>query len=174
MRVLREGDLEILVPSSALAVKFDADPSVQARSGCGIKSVDFVVAFNRRVCFIEVKDPAHPKAPPENYEAFVQQAKGKDRKKDRKLSHDLVQKYKDSLLLWFGDNGGFSQHERVYLVLIAGIEKALLGAILDDLQRRLKPGHPCLVQKCLVLNEESWNREVPRILPGSSVRRVSG
>ncbi|MCE2515700.1 MAG: hypothetical protein J4F37_11955, partial [Acidobacteria bacterium] len=64
MTTLVEGSLRITLPRGARARKFD-DPSTHGLTHRHLKAVDFVIEQNDRTLFLEVKDPEHPKAPPD-------------------------------------------------------------------------------------------------------------
>lgn len=165
---LEEGDLRVTLPGQGKAMKFD-DPANHGLSHC-MKAVDFVVEFKRRILFLEIKDPGHPRAQSANRRSFLA-----DFKSDQ-LDGDLVQKYRDSFLYeWACDNIGKPIHYWV-LVGIDSLSAPDLLARTDALKRKLPLGigpgrwvRP-IVSDCRVFTPGSWNRTLP---DGYTVTRVS-
>lgn len=156
---LCEGDLRFEFPNNCSVVKFD-DPSSHGLSHC-MKAVDFIVELPEVYVFIEVKDPAHPNAHPEKQEKF------KTDLTRTKIREVLQVKFRDSFLYRWSTN----QLDKpvIFLALIT-LEEALLVPFQDELKRYLpyfEPGNEPrawkqpLVQSCLVLNLDSWNRNFP-------------
>lgn len=144
MTTLREGDLELHVPDTAVARKFDG-PS-HGLSHC-MKAIDFIVHHEDAVYFIEFKDPEHPSAPEEERARFLNKFLSGE------LLHDLTRKFRDTFLYeWASDN----------------LDEALLLHQSDALRRRLPVHGPKSgvwkrppARDALIFNIKHWNRHVP-------------
>ncbi len=165
---LEEGDLRVTLPGPGTVRKFDA-PADHGLSHC-MKAVDFVVEFERRRLFLEIKDPEHPRARPADRRAFV------GRFKSDQLDGDLVQKYRDSFLYeWACDNLKKPIHYWV-LVGIDSLSDSDLLSRTDALRNKLPAGPASerwvrpIVSQCCVFTPGSWNRTLP---DGYTVTRVS-
>ncbi len=89
MTTLREGDIEIRLPSGARGRKFgDASHGL---SHC-MKAVDFIIELNDRILFVEIKDPEQAGAPGMRRGEFVR------RFQVGEFDRDLARKYRDSFL----------------------------------------------------------------------------
>ena len=91
MTTLREGDIEIGLPSGAQGRKFD-DNAVHGLSHAGMKAVDFIIEEDDRIVFVEIKDPDDPSADEGSRSRFVAQVR------QGELDLDLARKYRDSFL----------------------------------------------------------------------------
>ena len=158
MTALREGDLEISLPSGAHGRKFD-DAS-HGLSHC-MKAVDFIIELNDRIVFVEIKDPDSPSA------AAADRIDFRRRFESGEIDLDLVRKYRDSFLYeWAADRIGKPVH---YFVLIAlsSLDPAMLLTRSDALKRHLPVDGPPdgswsrrIVERSVVFNMETWNRHL--------------
>ncbi len=156
MTVLREGSIEISLPSWASGRKFDnADHGL---SHCGLKAVDFIIDSPIRTIFVEIKDPSSPDADEAETDEFVA------RFESSRLDIDLARKYRDSFLYeWAADRIGKPVSFYV-LIALAGIERATLVRRSQALRTLLPVGLPAsgvwtreIVQEATVFNMDSWN-----------------
>jgi hypothetical protein len=159
MTVLTEGNLQITVPASAKARKFD-DVSTHGLTNC-MKAVDFILELKDRFLFIEIKDPEDPKSRQGEKEEFIQ------RFLIGGIDEDLKYKYRDSFLYeWASER---TNKPICYLVLIAinRLTEADLLARTDDLKRKIPlQGPPSrewkkpIVSSIAVFNIEAWNKRL--------------
>ena len=159
MTVLRERRLQISVSGEVNARKFD-DESTHRLSHC-MMAVDFIVEFDDRYVFIEMKDPQHPDARLNNQQTFIQNFQS------GVMDKELATKYRDSLLYEWAS--GRAKKPIDYFVLCAWeqLDSAQLGQRTDGLRRELPilgpDGKPWLIARdCGVFNVESWNRRFPQ------------
>ena len=167
MFTLTEGELEFTFDDAVSARKFDgADHGL---SHC-MKAVDFVVEFDDRYLFIEVKDPQNSRAAGRDANQWI------ERFTSGRSDQDFKCKYRDSFLYEWAS--GRADKPIVYVALIAldTLDSALLASRQNELRRNLpilgpgsQPWARPFVSECAVLNIESWNRTF-RDYP---VRRVS-
>ena len=166
---LQEGDLRIALPSSAKVPKFD-DPASHWLSHC-MKAVDFVVEFEDRTLFLEVKDPDDPRA------ASRERQRWAARFRSDELDQDLVQKYRDS----FPYQWALGRVKKpIHYWVLVGLEQLTEADLLsraDALRRKLPVNVPTStgwlrfpVAACNVFNANSWNRSLPA---GYRVSRVT-
>ncbi len=159
MTTLREGNLEFTSPANVMARKFDS--ASHGLSHC-MKAVDFIIEEPHRTVYVEIKDPAHPKAKPKNREEFVSSYQS------GRLNEQLKYKYRDSFLYeWASENCSKPIH---YFVLIAldSIEPAELLVLSDRLGSSLPikinktvPWKKSIAKECMVFNMNSWNKHLP-------------
>ena len=160
MTVLLEGNLSLTIEGELRTWKFD-DAS-HGLSHC-MKAVDFIVEFPDRYLFLEFKDPQHPDVPRENREESIREFRR------RNLDEELKYKYRDTFLYeWASGRVDKPVH---YVVLIAddGLTAAELIDRTNSLARALPLEGPesgswtrKIVENCVVLNIESWNRRMPQ------------
>lgn len=162
MKVLRENDLEFYFESAVEAIVFDDN---ELHKGNSIKRVDFIVEFNDRFDFIEVKDPDIPSAA--NPAAF------KDKLMNGNLIPDLASKFRDTV--WFRTHSEKVNKPIHYVVLISmeSLEPALILSRLDHLKSCLPIRHndwpEPSVRSCVILNLEQYKKRYGQ----DSVRRLS-
>ena len=169
MATLAEGDLRIDITDKADARRFD-DEATHPLSHC-MKAVDFIIEWEDRYWFVELKDPQNPNARKEARSQFFHKLLR------AQLDTDFVYKYRDTLLYEWA--AGRARKPITYIVLIAldGLDPPLLLTRQDDLRRKLPAAgqgapdwkHP-LVTDCLVLNMDAWNRHLSE---GATVWRAT-
>ena len=167
MAIIREGNLEFTFPDNATCRRFD--DSSHGLSHC-MKAVDFIVEEPRRVLYIEIKDPDHPKSRLQNRKRFIELFQS------GKLNEQLKYKYRDSFLYeWASKNNSKPIH---YWVLIAleSVGFAELLSLNDSLSRSLPintdssiPWKRAIANECMIFNISSWNKH----LSNYSVKRIS-
>ncbi|MCK4304674.1 MAG: hypothetical protein KAY24_10595 [Candidatus Eisenbacteria sp.] len=89
MTMLREGDIEIRLPSGVRGRRFD-DAS-HGLSHC-MKAVDFIVEVSDRFLFVEITDPEQPGVPGMRRGEFVR------RFQVGEIDRDLAHKYREAKL----------------------------------------------------------------------------
>lgn len=162
MSVVQELDLELNFPNATEVVHFD-DSSYHGSST--IKRVDFIVEYNDRHIFVEIKDPDCPGA--KNIEGFRQKLNS------GALVQSLSGKFRDTLL--FRSLQERNELDVVYIVLISMscLDPALLLTKQAELKRSIPIRHRDWRQdcaaSCVVMNVEQWRK---RFGPGS-IRRIS-
>ena len=160
MTAVTESTLRLTFPSDAKARKFD-DQS-HGLSHC-MKAVDFIIDEPHRVLFVEVKDPGHPGARPENRDEFVRSFLS------GAIDQDLTLKFRDSSLYeWACGN----MKKPVYYWVIVAIETlddAALLARSEALQKRIPERGPAsgrwkrqIAAGCMVFNMRTWNQSLPQ------------
>jgi len=156
-----EGNLTFDFDKALCYRKFDG--SDHGLSHC-MKSVDYIVETKKQLLFVEVKDPQHPKARPENRIEFV-----KSLQSEELISEHLVPKYRDSFIYEYGYDRVHKPIVFVVLIAIDTLTDADLQSQTDCLVRQLPvagpPGKPWpqgFVRGCLVMNIETWNRNFPQ------------
>ncbi len=162
MTTLTEKDLRISFTGAKHGRKFDDEYGL---SHC-MKAVDFIVEFEDRYLFVEVKDPASPgavKKGKRDKERFVRSLKS------GKINNQLKYKYRDSFLYeWACGRANKPIH---YYVLIA-LDSLTPGELMnrrDALLRQLPyrgpkslPWTRPFVNECAVFTLDSWNRSFPK------------
>lgn len=159
--MLTEGRIRIELPEGAKGWKFD-DPVKHGLTHC-MKSVDFIIEFNKEIYFLEIKDPsAAPSEIQKDKRRFLRQFTGGE------LDQDLYYKYRDSYLYLTGLNEIIQP--AVYLVLIIDddLTDASLMTRMDELKRKLpmqgpssKPWPRPFIKDCVVFNARNWNKNIP-------------
>jgi hypothetical protein len=159
--MLREGDIEIDFSKADSAKRFD-DVN-HGLSHC-MKAVDFVIEFQDRILFIEVKDPQNPKAKPKQVQEFI------DGLQSNKLVNDvLTSKCRDSFLY---EQAMGNLTKPVYYLILVGLD-SLTEADLShqtDLLRRQIPvdgpvGNPWpnkFIHGCAIFNLYTWKSNLPQ------------
>lgn len=160
---LTEGDLEFVFEGAVSTRKFDGPD--HGRTHC-MKAVDFIIEFQDRSMFVEVKDPQNSRASENCRDQWIKKFRSGE------LDQDLKYKYRDSLLYEWCAGRGDKPIEYVVLIALDSLDSALMLSRQDALRRSLPTGTPQqwirpLAQGCVFLNIESWNRT----LQGCSVRR---
>jgi len=122
--------------------------------------VDFVVEFPLDIVFVELKDPANPRARPESIADFHREIQ------NGTLAHTLAEKFVDTFFYrWAEDK--LSKH--VHYLCLVTLEHELLQSLSDDLARRLSPAgkvssrwqrHP--LRSCHIFNIQTWNQSFPK------------
>ncbi len=156
MTALREGELVLALPDGVEGLQFDG--SGHRMSHC-MKAVDWIIQWRRQLLFVEVKDPSSQAARCHaDAKDFVERFKSKE------LMRDLVTKFRDSLLYEWAC-GKRIDHVRYY-VIIAGVDRTLLGTQAEALRRRLpagdqRPWQRPLALGCGMFDIDSWNHAFP-------------
>ena len=159
MTLLAERDLQITLPLGATGRKFDEESS-HALTHC-MKAVDFIVEFDNKIFYIELKDPEDPTADPGRSVDFL------ERLKSGKIDTDLKTKYRDSWLYEYAQ--GRANKPIHYLVLISAssLSEAELLARTDALKRQIPLTGPRgrswsrpFIAGCAVMNLATWNRHL--------------
>ena len=168
MKTVTERDIEIEFPCGVGKRKFD-DPEHHRLSHC-MKAVDFILEYEDKILFIEIKDFADPNASQESKEKSIKKHDAET------ITNKLKYKYRDSFLYEWAS--GRTQKPVHYYVLLEarGLDNALLITINDMLHKKLpmkgpnsKPWKRDLAEACLVLNIEAWNERIA----DCSVARIS-
>ena len=160
MTTFTEGNLRITFPRTAKARKFDSPE--HGLSHC-MKAVDFVVEEDRRISFIELKDPEHPRTNEVNRQEFINGFRS------GKLDEDLKYKYRDSFLYeWASGN----IDKPIYYLVVIAIETLTaveLSTRTEDLKRQLPLNGPPsgtwerpIITDCMVFNIDTWNQHQSR------------
>ena len=157
MTTLTEGNLRMAFPPDVTARRFD-DGASHGLSHC-MKAVDFIVEEANRVSFIEIKDPEHPHAVPENRGKFT------DEFLSGTLDEDLKYKCRDTFLYqWATGNVGKPTYYWV-IVAIENLTTAVLAARTNHLRRKLPVDGPPsgkwtrpIITDCMIFNLDTWNR----------------
>lgn len=162
MSIVQELDLELDFPNAVEVVHFD-DSAYHGSST--IKRVDFIVEYDDRHIFVEVKDPDCPGA--QNTSGFRQKLNTGE------LVQSLSGKFRDTLL--FRSLQEKNELDIVYIVLISMscLEPALLLSKQDELKRSIPIRHEdwrrdCAAS-CVVMNVEQWKSRFGQ----GSIRRIS-
>lgn len=158
MTMLREGDIEIRLPSGARGRKFD--DANHGLSHC-MKAVDFIVELSDRILFVEIKDPERPGARGVRRGEFVRGFQVGE------IDRDLARKYRDSFLYeWAAQRLAKPVHYLV-LVAISTLDDAMLLVRTEALKRELPFDGPSngtwtrrLAEGCVVLNLAAWNKHM--------------
>ena len=165
MKEFIEGDLKVMLPEATR--KFDDNN--HGLSHC-MKAVDFVVEFENKIIFVELKDIDSPSA-----------IENKDKTKfltkflSGGVDSELQYKYRDSYLYELASGRA---NKPIYFYVLIGSETlsdADLLARTDALKRNLpvygansKPWKKPFVAGCAVMNLLAWNKALP-MYPASRV-----
>ena len=152
---LREGELQIDLPSSAQGWKFD--DQTHGLSHCGLKAVDWIIDLQDETYFVELKDLDASAATRHDQRTKYLNDLEAGRKDD-----DLVRKFRDSFIYqWARGQVG---KPIIYLVVIAcrALDRRMLLHHTEALRRKLPSGVPdvwkqAIAEDVLVLNERTWN-----------------
>lgn len=161
MSVLTEGRIRIELPEGAKGWKFD-DPISHGLTHC-MKSVDFIIVFNKETYFLEIKDPsAAPSEIQKDKKKFIHQFTGGE------LDLELYYKYRDSYLYLTGLDKIIQPATYIVLIIDDGLTAASLMTRMDELRRKLpiqgpsnKPWLKPFIKDCVVFNESTWNKKIP-------------
>ena len=160
---VREGDLEIDFTDEIEALIFDQMKGKTLPDYHGVAEmyrVDFVVEFETRIVFVEIKDPGNPKAQVKGLEKFWEELK------NGSLSRTFANKFVDSFLYRWAEE---KIHKPVdYLNIITLDDAALLINFSDEIRKVIPPMGKTvprwrrqLVENCQVFNLETWNETFP-------------
>lgn len=167
MTTIIEDDLQICFDDVSGSRKFDGDE--HGLSHC-MRAVDFIIEFEDKYFFIEIKDPQHPRSVPRDRGNFIR------RFQSGRLDEELKYKFRDSFLYeWASGRADKPIHYLVLIALDTLTDFELVGKT-EDLNQKLPSRGPAgnawirpFVSECVVFNLESWNRTFPQY----PVRRVS-
>lgn len=161
MTVLTEGNLQISLPESVEARKFD-DEMTHGLSHC-MKAVDFIIELEERVLFVEFKDPENPAVPGKERAAFLEKIRS------GKIDSELKTKYRDAWLYEWAQ--GRIEKPVTYLVLLGAstLSAADLLTRTEALKRNLPMFGPhnsawkqSFIAECAVMNLDAWNKALPQ------------
>ncbi|HBP53652.1 MAG TPA: hypothetical protein DD643_04610 [Synechococcus sp. UBA8638] len=130
---LTEGELEFVFEDAVSARKFDGHD--HGLSHC-MKAVDFIIEFQDKYLFIEVKDPQNSDATEDCRRQWIKKLTSKQ------LDQDLKYKYRDSFLYEWCAGRGDKPITYVVLIALDSLDSALMGARQDELRRILPTGTP--------------------------------
>ena len=125
-----------------------------------MKAVDFVVEFQERYFFIEIKDPPH--------EGIYASNKAKV-----DLVADLARKFRDTFLYRWAEG---KIDKPIFFLCLVELESAYVQVLMQELEEKLPTKKtPArwkspLAKECLVSNIEIWNQTFPDI----KVTRITG
>lgn len=155
---ITEGDLEFDFSAQCKPLKFDEKDKTKANyhNLANMPRVDFIVEINDLICFLEIKDPANPKATKEDRKEFYNTLK------DGKLIDSLCKKYWSSFVFRWAENM-LNKDKIAYICLITLDDIALLVNLTDQLKKELYLQNksqrwvkdPLAI--CIVLNLKKWN-----------------
>ena len=159
---LRERDIEIEFTNAIDAMIFDQMKTDQPDyHGIGeMHRVDFVVEFDDAIVFIEVKDPANPKAQEKGLRKFQKELN------DGTLSSTFAAKFTDSFFYRWAEN---KLSKTVHYLSLVTLESEVLPNFSDEIAKKISPlgksssrwqRHP--IQNCQVFNIETWNDNFPK------------
>lgn len=164
MTTVTEADLELTFAGAKAVIHFDDDTY---HAGNTIKRVDFIVEYDDRHVFVEIKDPDIPAAI--NPAAFVEKLKSGE------LIQSLAGKFRDTLFFRSAQGKSNIDIPVSYLVLLSmsSLESALLVSKQDELKRSIPIRHQhwkfdCAAN-CIILNFDHWRRN----FGDNSIRRIS-
>ena len=159
---LRERDIEIEFTDAIDAMVFDQMKVDQPNyHGIGeMHRVDFVVEFDEKILFVEIKDPQNPNARAEGLKKF------QEKLNDGTLSETFASKFIDSFFYrWAEDKLSKTVH---YLSLVT-LDSEVLPNFSDEIANKIPSfdknsnrwiRHP--VGNCQVFNIETWNENFPK------------
>ena len=158
--ILAERNIQITVDGAIDAWKFD-DNASHLLSHC-MKAVDFIVEFDDRYMFIEVKDPQHPNARDSNQAETLRSFQSGE------MDRDFQYKYRDSFLYEWAS--GRADKPIYYFILFAwdALDSATLHRRTDALRRDLPVGRAVvswnrpIAYGCGVFNIDTWNQNLPQ------------
>ena len=160
MTLLTEGDLQVTLDDAVDIRKFDGDE--HGLSHC-MKAVDFVVEFDDRYLFIELKDPQDPDVPAERKLDVIEDFRRSS------IDNELIGKYRDSFLYEWASGRADKPIQYFVLIALDDMQAGDLAVRTSSLQRAIPlsgpGGEPWVrpfVSECAVFNIESWNRRFPR------------
>ena len=153
--ILREGDLEFDFSDAIDGIKFD--DATHCLSHC-MKAVDFVVELDEKYLFVEVKDPAHPRARPQNQAGFQEDTL------DGTLRNEIVTKFRDSFLYRWAEN---KLDKPVIFLSLVTLDEGMVNYFQDEIKRSLPLSGSerwtrNIAQACIVVNLDAWNRNFAR------------
>jgi hypothetical protein len=156
--IAAEGEVRIDFGDALSCTKLDEDHPLTHAMSC----VDFLVEFQDRIVFVEIKDPDCSKAQPKDIKKFVRKVE------DGKLAVELARNGRDSVFYRACTCG---LNKRIYYYVLLGME-GLSPAELQAQTDRLKSflpldqanGRECrqrLIEDCAVFNLRMWNAVFP-------------
>lgn len=156
----REGEL-VFDFGDAACVKFDVQGE---KPGSSMKRVDFILSDGKKIVFVEVKDPSHSRATPEERADFV-----KKMKNNELVFNDLVPKARDTYL--YCHLMGCDIRNVGYVVVLGiaelGLKPEDLEPLTDRLCKRLKqdadtPWLRPYIAETFVVTPENFFKHFPR------------
>ena len=158
MITLTERRLQMTISGAIDARKFDNDSTHRVSH---MKKVDFILEFNDRYVFIELKDPQTPNA--QQYDApqeFIRSFQSGG------IDEDFVYKYRDSFLYELGSGRAEKPIDYFVLCVWDSLDSTQLSRRTEALKSKLPlhgpDGDPWrIARSCAVFNLESWNRTFP-------------
>jgi hypothetical protein len=159
---LTERDLEIDFTNAIDAMVFDQTDADQPNyHDIGeMHRVDFIVEFDDRIVFVEVKDPEHPKARKHGLQDFFRELF------DGTLSSTFASKFIDSFLFRWAED---KLSKTVFYYSLVTLEAELLPGLSEEIAQKLSPAgkesyrwkrHP--IKNCQVFNIDTWNESFPK------------
>lgn len=159
---LREDDLEIDFTDAIDGFVFDQmDRSLPNYHGIGeMCRVDFIVEFAPALVFVEIKDPANPRAQKRGLKKFENALNGGS------LSSKFANKFVDSFLYRWAEN---CMDKPVHYLSLVTIDAALLPNFSDEIGNKMPPlgnrgprWQRAIVENCQVFNIDTWNENFPK------------
>lgn len=151
MRTVEEKDLAFEFADALHAVNFDCD---EVRGKSCMNTVDFIVEYEDRRLFVEVKDPDAPDTA--NPAAFH------DKMGSETLVQNLARKFRDGVFFQHFKDGMNKRAEYVVLISMRALDDALLLAKQDELCRSIPIKHDHwkggATPSCAILNLEQWKK----------------
>ena len=123
--IITENDLSFDF-SKAVAVNKLDDIIGESSFSSGLKSVDFIVEWEKSFWFVEVKDPFDPKIPLKHQKTQEKNFSAK-LQSNKLFAEELGPKLKDSFFYCFLENLIFSEKSLHYLALITSIGQEEAG-----------------------------------------------
>jgi hypothetical protein len=159
---LTEGDLVFNFEGAILALKFDTDTT---RSQSSIKTVDFLIEYEDRYMFVEIKDPDAPDAA--NPNAF------REKLVRNELIPNLAAKFRDSRFFFVHQKNIEKPIDYVVLLSIQSLDDAMLVTQLEKLHKSIPISHDSWVcnsaRACVILNMRKWKEK----FGANSIHRLS-
>lgn len=167
-KIMTEGNISIDFSQSLSAKKFDGDD--HGLSHC-MKAVDFIVELKDKIYFVEIKDPDHPNAKPNDRNEFVKKLESSE------LINELKYKYRDSYLYELAMKKVTKPVHYLVLICLDSLTETELTNRMDILKKDMPVDGPPrnhwpqkFVHGCIVMNLRTWNSHLPKF-PAS---RISG
>jgi hypothetical protein len=159
----RERDIEIDFTDAVDGIEFDQvrDKTLPNYHGLGkMHRVDFIVELKTAIIFVELKDPSHPRARPENLREFIAELE------DGTLTQTFVSKFIDSFFYRWAE---CKTNKPIHYINLVTLPAELLPNFADEIVKKLPPRGLAvprwqrpIVQNCQVFNIETWNQNFPK------------
>jgi len=154
-----EKDLQLFPNTGISVLRFD-EPHTHGLTSYDMKAVDYIITYEDKYVFLELKDPDDPNARTKSREKFFSEFKSDT------LKTSLSKKYRDSFIYRWAQNRIDKPIFYYVIVCARTLKPADYLTLTDKLKKYLVQKHEGvwvrkLAEKCLVVPLTTWNQHFP-------------